>query len=107
MKSAIKMILKCHGTKTPSNAKHLSTRFGAVPNLKFHSNNCAYHPQIALKCSSTHYMWDLQVTRRESTLGVLIKPKSKVLVMLWIFEIGASFKFEFAASEKNEYKMQS
>jgi hypothetical protein len=38
---------------------------------------------------------------------ILMMPKSKLLVIQWIFEIGASFKFEFATSEKNEYKMQS
>ena len=54
------------------------TWFGAVPTSKFHSNNCAYYPQTALKCSSTHNMWYLQVKSRESTLGAQLNPKSTV-----------------------------
>jgi len=39
--------------------------------------------------------------------GCAAQSKVHSVVMQWIFGIGASLKFEFGDSDKNDYKMQS
>jgi len=61
-KISLTLILIRKGDKSSKKSftmqKQPNNRFDAVPTLKFHSNNCAYQPQTALKFSNTNHMWE-------------------------------------------------